>query len=164
MGDDDLFRQLDTCLTRHRGRLVRQIRKARREPGSIKKVTEEIERSQALYAERARRLPEPSFGDELPVAKKRDEIADTIRRNQVVILCGETGSGKSTQLPKICLSLGRGVSGMIGHTQPRRIAARSIANRVAEELGESLGRSVGFKVRFTDVTSDQTYVKVMGQR
>jgi ATP-dependent helicase HrpA len=92
---------------------------------------------------------------------RREEIAAAIRDSQVVVVSGETGSGKSTQLPKICLEIGRGVSGMIGHTQPRRIAARSIASRVAEELGTSVGQKVGFKIRFTDATSNDTLVKVM---
>jgi ATP-dependent RNA helicase HrpA len=161
MGGADLLKQLETCLSRDRGRLHRQIRNARAGRGSIEKVTEVIERSQALRAERVRRLPKPTYNDQLPVAASREEIADAIRAHQVIVLCGETGSGKSTQLPKICMSLGRGVSGLIGHTQPRRIAARSVAARVAEEIGETLGRSVGFKVRFTDVTSDKSFVKVM---
>ena len=92
---------------------------------------------------------------------RKDEIAAAIREHQVIVVCGETGSGKSTQLPKICLELGRGVEGLIGHTQPRRIAARSVATRIAEELGVSVGREVGFKVRFADATSQQTYIKLM---
>src|SRR5262249_38906453 len=98
---------------------------------------------------------------DLPIAQKRDEIASAIRDNQVVVICGETGSGKTTQLPKICLELGRGVAGLIGHTQPRRIAARSVAARIAEELNTPLGQAVGYKVRFTDQVSDQTYIKLM---
>ncbi|HAP75223.1 MAG TPA: hypothetical protein DCR14_03995, partial [Acidimicrobiaceae bacterium] len=84
-----------------------------------------------------------------------------IRDHQVVIVAGETGSGKSTQLPKLCLELGRGVTGLIGHTQPRRVAARTIAERVADELGTELGRTVGYSVRFTDRVSDDTMVRVM---
>jgi ATP-dependent helicase HrpA len=98
---------------------------------------------------------------ELPIVEKRDEIAEAIAAHQVVVVCGETGSGKSTQLPKICLDAGRGQAGMIGVTQPRRIAARAIAERVAEELGEAIGRTVGWKVRFGDRTSADTRVKVM---
>jgi ATP-dependent helicase HrpA len=101
------------------------------------------------------------FDAELPIAARREEIAQAIREHPVVIVCGETGSGKSTQLPKICLQLGRGVVGRIGHTQPRRIAARSVAARVAEELGTPLGREVGFKVRFAEALSDQSYIKLM---
>src|SRR6059058_1218502 len=91
----------------------------------------------------------------------RDEIAAAIRDHQVVIVAGETGSGKTTQLPKICLELGRGIHGLIGHTQPRRIAARSVAARIAHELATPLGAAVGFKVRFTDRTGPNAYVKLM---
>jgi ATP-dependent helicase HrpA len=102
-----------------------------------------------------------TYPPELPITAMRDEIAEAIRRHPVVVVCGETGSGKSTQLPKICLDLGRGLERMIGHTQPRRIAARSVAARLAEELGSTVGEAVGFKVRFTDATSQSTYVKLM---
>ncbi len=94
----------------------------------------DIERSIEARKRRYHARPRPTFPDDLPVVQKRDEIAAAIAANQVVILCGETGSGKTTQLPKICLELGRGVDGMIGHTQPRRIAARSVAQRIADEL------------------------------
>ncbi|HXF22414.1 MAG TPA: ATP-dependent RNA helicase HrpA, partial [Streptosporangiaceae bacterium] len=106
-------------------------------------------------------VPAVSYPPELPVSQVRDEIAAAIRDNQVVIVAGETGSGKTTQLPKICLDLGRGVTGQIGHTQPRRIAARSVAERIATELGTELGSTVGYKVRFTDNSSDGTLIKVM---
>ena len=106
-------------------------------------------------------LPRPTYPDDLPVVARREEIARAIAANQVVIVCGETGSGKTTQLPKICLELKRGVAGMIGHTQPRRIAARTVASRIAAELKSELGRAVGYKVRFTDKVSTDTYVKVM---
>lgn len=101
------------------------------------------------------------FPSDLPVSARRDDIAKAIDDHQVVIVAGETGSGKTTQLPKICLALGRGEAGMIGHTQPRRIAARSVAERIAEELGTDLGESVGYQVRFTDRTSKRSRVKVM---
>ena len=106
-------------------------------------------------------MPKVTYPEELPISAKRSEIADAIHAHQVVIVCGETGSGKTTQLPKICLDLGRGVQGMIGHTQPRRIAARSVAARVAAELHTPLGEAVGFQVRFTDKTSADNYIKVM---
>jgi ATP-dependent helicase HrpA len=106
-------------------------------------------------------LPRPRYPEELPVVVKREEIARAIDAHQVVIVCGETGSGKTTQLPKICLELGRGVAGMIGHTQPRRIAARTVAARIASELSSPLGHAVGYKVRFSDRISPETYVKVM---
>ncbi len=102
-----------------------------------------------------------SYPPELPVSQRKDEIAAAIRDHQVVVVAGETGSGKTTQLPKICLELGRGVTGQIGHTQPRRIAARTVAERIAEELGTELGTAVGYKVRFTDKSSDATQIKVM---
>ncbi len=101
------------------------------------------------------------FPKELPVSAKRKEIAEAIASNQVVVVSGETGSGKTTQLPKICLELGRGRDALIGHTQPRRIAARSVASRIASELGEELGKTIGFQVRFTDVVSAKTMVKLM---
>src|SRR5213082_3392352 len=102
-----------------------------------------------------------AYPPELPVSQRKDEIAAAIRDHQVVVVAGETGSGKTTQLPKICLELGRGVTGQIGHTQPRRIAARTVAERIAEELGTELGTAVGYQVRFTDVSADGTLVKLM---
>jgi len=101
------------------------------------------------------------YPEELPVSQRKDDIAEAIKNHQVVIVAGETGSGKTTQLPKICLELGRGVTGQIGHTQPRRIAARTVAERIAEELGTQLGDVVGYKVRFTDRSGDATAVKLM---
>ena len=114
-------------------------------------------------AQEARRASVPTlrYPAELPVSQRKDEIAAAIRDHQVVIVAGETGSGKTTQLPKICLELGRGVTGQIGHTQPRRLAARTVAERIASELGTELGTTVGYKVRFTDTSSDSTLVKVM---
>jgi ATP-dependent helicase HrpA len=105
--------------------------------------------------------PAISYDEALPVTQKRAEIAEAIRKHQVVVVCGETGSGKTTQLPKICLELGRGTAGLIGHTQPRRIAARATATRIAQELKSELGRHVGFKIRFTDKVSAATYIKLM---
>ena len=117
----------------------------------------------AAQAQEARQasVPELRYPADLPVSQRKDEIAAAIRDHQVVIVAGETGSGKTTQLPKICLELGRGVTGQIGHTQPRRIAARTVAERIASELGTELGTTVGYKVRFTDTSSDSTLVKVM---
>jgi ATP-dependent helicase HrpA len=112
-------------------------------------------------ARRLAAMPTITYPDDLPVAARRDDIAAAIRDHQVVIVAGETGSGKTTQLPKICLELGRGVEGLIGHTQPRRIAARSVAERIAEELNTELGTAVGYQVRFTDHSSGSTLVKVM---
>src|SRR5713101_3502949 len=120
-------------------------------------------RSDRIAARAARRaaMPPISYPAELPVSQRRDEIAQVIRDHQVVIIAGETGSGKTTQLPKICLELGRGVDGQIGHTQPRRLAARTVAERIAQELGTELGTSVGYKVRFADTSGDDTLVKLM---
>ena len=114
-------------------------------------------------AELRSRLPgiKVSYPADLPISQRKDDIAAAIRDNQVIIVAGETGSGKTTQIPKICLELGRGVTGQIGHTQPRRIAARTVAERIAEELGTEVGTAVGYKVRFTDKSSDGTLVKVM---
>jgi len=115
---------------------------------------EEIERRRAL-------APKPEFPPELPISAKREEIARAIAARQVVIVCGETGSGKTTQLPKICLEIGRGIAGLIGHTQPRRIAARATASRVAQELKTELGGAVGYKIRFSDRVGARSYIKIM---
>ncbi len=114
-----------------------------------------------LAEQRRASVPEIAYPDQLPIVERRQELLDTIRENQVVVIAGETGSGKSTQIPKFCLELGRGVGAMIGHTQPRRLAARSIAARVADELGTEVGDLVGYSVRFTDEVSDRTLVKAM---
>ena len=113
------------------------------------------------FAARQAALPQPVFEGGLPVEEARDQIAAAIRDNPVTIICGETGSGKTTQIPKICLSLGRGVAGMIACTQPRRIAARTVAQRIAFELSSEIGQHVGFKIRFTDRSSERTFIKVM---
>jgi ATP-dependent helicase HrpA len=115
----------------------------------------------AARAARRAALPPITYPAELPVSQRKDEIARVIRDHQVVIIAGETGSGKTTQIPKICLELGRGIEGQIGHTQPRRLAARTVAERIAEELGTPLGEAVGYQVRFTDVSARDTLVKLM---
>jgi ATP-dependent helicase HrpA len=127
----------------------------------LTRLQDELQKSIKLRQSRAARVPVLNFDEALPISQRRDEIAKLIGEHQVVVVCGETGSGKSTQLPKICLSIGRGVAGMIGHTQPRRIAARSVAARIAEELGSPLGTDVGFKIRFADVTKPETLIKLM---
>jgi ATP-dependent helicase HrpA len=127
----------------------------------LERLAKDLEHSIALRRSRQKGVPELRFDDELPISAKRREIAEAVQNHQVVIVSGETGSGKSTQLPKICLELGRGIDGLIGHTQPRRIAARSIAARIADELGTPLGREVGYKVRFAEALSQQTYIKLM---
>ena len=127
----------------------------RRTPDRVRRLSPaEVERRTAL-------VPAVTYPEDLPVSQRRDDIAAAIRDHQVVIVAGETGSGKTTQLPKICLELGRGVHGLIGHTQPRRIAARSVAERIAEEIGTPLGETVGYQVRFTDHSSRDTLVKLM---
>jgi len=117
--------------------------------------------SAAELALRRAALPKPEYPEELPVSARRADIAQAIKKNQVVIVCGETGSGKTTQLPKILLELGHGVAGLIGHTQPRRIAARATAARIAQELKTELGGAVGYKIRFNDKLSPRSYIKLM---
>ncbi|KPI29831.1 ATP-dependent helicase HrpA [Actinobacteria bacterium OK074] len=128
----------------------------------LAEIDAEVGKAEERVAARHARVPAVTYPAQLPVSQKRDAIAEAIRDHQVVIVAGETGSGKTTQIPKICLELGRGVRGMIGHTQPRRIAARTVAERVAEELDTPLGEAVGWKVRFTDqVSPESTFVKLM---
>jgi ATP-dependent helicase HrpA len=162
-----LSRQLPQCLNQDRHGFKRQLDRLRSEyqkgknpETQVAALQSRIEQSVAKRNRRLASMPVLNFPD-LPVTGRKDEIAELIRNNQVVIVCGETGSGKTTQLPKICLSVGLGSGGFIGHTQPRRIAARTVADRIAEELGEPLGKSVGFKVRFTDKTHDDSLVKLM---
>lgn len=165
----DLKKQIDDAMIRDRFSLrqrLRRVQKAQQEgrsPGKEREqLVESLDRSVARRRRRAERVPAVQYPDDLPISERVEEIAAAIRDHQVVVVCGETGSGKSTQLPKICLQLGRGVAGMIGHTQPRRIAARSVASRVASELGGGVGDTVGFKIRFTDETDPEaTLVKVM---
>ncbi|MCX5398068.1 ATP-dependent RNA helicase HrpA [Streptomyces sp. NBC_00102] len=164
----DLQSQLGQLSLRDAHRLGRRLEGARRirKPEARQSVVDEIAAEAGKAAERlaarASRLPTVSYPDQLPVSQKKDVILEAIRDHQVVIVAGETGSGKTTQIPKICMELGRGVRGMIGHTQPRRIAARTVAERVAEELDTPLGETVGWKVRFTDqVNPDSTFVKLM---
>ncbi|MDX3762478.1 ATP-dependent RNA helicase HrpA [Streptomyces sp. AK02-04a] len=141
---------------------ARRIRKPEARTAVLAEIDAEVTKAEARMAERRTRVPAVSYPEQLPVSQKKSDIADAIRDHQVVIVAGETGSGKTTQIPKICLELGRGVRGMIGHTQPRRIAARTVAERVAEELDTPLGEAVGWKVRFTDqVNPDGTFVKLM---
>ncbi|WP_243738330.1 ATP-dependent RNA helicase HrpA [Cellulomonas shaoxiangyii] len=132
-----------------------------RRPRSDRRARDEHRLAQAAERRAAVQLPPIVYPEQLPVSARRDEIAAAIRDHQVVVVAGETGSGKTTQLPKIMLDLGRGRAGQIGHTQPRRIAARSVADRIADELGTTLGGVVGYQVRFTDESSDETLVKVM---
>ncbi|MDH6585702.1 ATP-dependent helicase HrpA [Streptomyces sp. SAI-133] len=141
---------------------ARKIRKPEARDAVLAEIEAEVGKGEERVRARRARVPAVSYPEQLPVSQKKDDIAAAIRDHQVVIVAGETGSGKTTQIPKICLELGRGVTGMIGHTQPRRIAARTVAERVAEELDTPLGEAVGWKVRFTDqVNPDATFVKLM---
>ncbi|MEV7530999.1 ATP-dependent RNA helicase HrpA [Streptomyces hydrogenans] len=141
---------------------ARRIRKPEAREAVLDEIAAEAAKAKERVDGRAARVPAVTYPEQLPVSQKKDEILEAIRDHQVVIVAGETGSGKTTQIPKICLELGRGVRGMIGHTQPRRIAARTVAERVAEELRTPLGEAVGWKVRFTDqVNPDATFVKLM---
>jgi ATP-dependent helicase HrpA len=143
--------------------LSARIQRARDRGSSaeFERLSRAVAASRERAALRAARVPRVVYPPELPVADRRDDIAAAIREHPVVIVCGETGSGKTTQLPKICLEIGRGVRGLIGHTQPRRIAARSVATRIAQELGTPLGDAVGYKVRFTDRTQPDAFIKLM---
>ena len=163
---------LATCMLADRHGLRRKIRElqdlqksAQSNAAKIDKmladIVSRIAKSHERFQARLKALPKPEYELDLPVTARKDEIKAAIEKHQVVIVCGETGSGKTTQLPKICLELGRGVSGLIGHTQPRRIAARSVASRIAQELKSPLGEVVGYKVRFNDKLSEVSYVKLM---
>jgi len=163
----ELRARLPGLMLRDQHRLGARVQNAAatRDPAAraraIERVVAELDAAAARAAARRESVPQISYPPELPVSQLKDQIAEVIRDHQVVIVAGETGSGKTTQLPKICLELGRGVTGQIGHTQPRRIAARTVAERIADELGTELGQAVGYKVRFTDRASDGTLVKVM---
>ncbi len=130
-------------------------------PGNAAAYQQLLSRSIGTATARRQRVPHVTLAGDLPILAHQQEIVTALGEHQVVVVSGETGSGKSTQIPKICLAAGYGIRGLIGHTQPRRIAARSIASRLAEELAVPLGEAVGFKVRFTDQTRDETYIKLM---
>ncbi|MDB6047866.1 MAG: hrpA [Pseudomonas sp.] len=160
---DQLFKDLDHAMISDRHRLRRQLHDLRKKPDEAR-LAQWAVRAQASIAQvtaRRESLPVIRYDDSLPIAAKRDEIKAALLKHQVLIIAGETGSGKTTQLPKICLEIGRGQHGLIGHTQPRRIAARSVASRVAEELGTPLGALVGYQVRFEDQSDSNTLIKLM---
>ena len=140
---------------------VRSLRDPERARVTLERLAADVDAASGRVEARRAAVPPIRFPEQLPVSARRDDLAAAVRDHQVVVVAGETGSGKTTQLPKICLELGRGARGMIGHTQPRRIAARSVAERIAEELGSPLGGLVGYQVRFTDRVSDETAIKVM---
>ena len=129
--------------------------------GGLDAVQQKYQRSHERYLTRLGTLPTPTYSGDLPVHEKLADLKHAIAQHQVVIIAGETGSGKTTQIPKICLELGRGVAGLIGHTQPRRLAARAVAERIAEELGSDIGEAVGYKVRFNDKTRPESHIKLM---
>jgi ATP-dependent helicase HrpA len=159
---------LDSCLLIDRWSFRKRLRGLRRRQRQgqpfdlgLASLWEAISQSQATCGRRRAQVPTIAYPPELPVSERRDEVAKLIEGHQVVILCGETGSGKSTQLPKICLDMGRGIAGRIGHTQPRRIAARSLAGRISQELAAEPGTLVGYKVRFHDRVRPETSIKLM---
>jgi ATP-dependent helicase HrpA len=160
--------RLADCPIRARVRLIQRLQDLRRrlrdgklEERDLAELTAELEAAVAHLQRRRAGLPVPIFDDQLPISAHREAIATALRDHQVVVLCGETGSGKTTQLPKICLTLGFGAAGLIGHTQPRRIAARSVAARIAAELGTGIGGTVGYQVRFSDRTGPDAAIKLM---
>ncbi|MCW2734751.1 MAG: ATP-dependent helicase HrpA [Mycobacterium sp.] len=157
----ELRARLDGLTIRDADRLRRRLRGLRgSDPAALEKIGEQFTAAEALVATRLAAVPEITYPD-LPVSEMRHDIAAAINEHQVVVVAGETGSGKTTQLPKICLELGRGIRGTIGHTQPRRIAARTVGQRIADELHVPLGEAVGYTVRFNDHASDRTLVKLM---
>ncbi len=162
-----LKKALGECLIKDRFRFSKRIdgaSKIKNESARnavFDEIALDIAQSMMVVEQRKQQMPKIEYPALLPVSQKRDDIAQAIAHHQVVIVAGETGSGKTTQLPKICAELGRGKYGLIGHPQPRRLAARSVANRIAEEMETELGGFVGYKVRFTDQISDQTQIKLM---
>ncbi|GAM75551.1 ATP-dependent RNA helicase hrpA [Vibrio ishigakensis] len=155
------------CMQKDRFRLSKRIQGASRikneesRSAVFDEIALDIASSMMTVAQRQQNVPHIEYPEILPVSQKRDDIAKAILENQVVIVAGETGSGKTTQLPKICAEIGRGKFGVIGHTQPRRLAARSVASRIAEEMHTQLGEYVGYKVRFNDKVSENTQIKLM---
>jgi ATP-dependent helicase HrpA len=157
----ELRARLDDLTIRDAARLGRRLKNLRGAgPGKLAALAEQFTVAEALVATRAAAVPNITYPD-LPVSARRDDLAAAIAANQVIVVAGATGLGKTTQLPKICLELGRGIRGTIGHTQPRRLAARTVAQRIADELHTPLGEAVGYTVRFNDHASDRTLVKLM---
>ncbi|HBA00189.1 MAG TPA: ATP-dependent RNA helicase HrpA, partial [Halomonas sp.] len=163
-----LQESLGHVMLRDQERLSRRVaglRRRQRENKPIDRglneVEREVDKAKQLLAQRESLRVTLDYPAELPVVERREDILTAIRDHQVVVVAGETGSGKTTQLPKMCLELGRGRKGLIGHTQPRRLAARSVAGRLAEELSVPLGEQVGYQVRFNDQSSPSTLVKLM---
>ncbi|GAB3941464.1 ATP-dependent RNA helicase HrpA [Corynebacterium tapiri] len=157
---DELFPALEGVSIASERAFRRRLKKAR-SPKALAAISADIAEAQKSVAAIEAGIGEITFPEQLPVSGRHDDIAEAIANNQVVVIAGETGSGKTTQIPKICLELGRGRRGLIGHTQPRRLAARTVAERIAEELGQDLGESVGYAIRFDDRVSATTAVKLM---
>ncbi len=160
----ELSARLPQAMAADAARLARRLDRARvrrAAPAEWARLAQDVERAVARRAARLTTRPPIAYAGELPVSAQAGVIEAAIRNHQVVIVCGETGSGKTTQLPKICIAAGRGERGLIGHTQPRRIAARAVATRIAQEMGEAIGHSVGYKVRFTDQTRPDAWIKLM---
>ena len=156
----DLYARLDQLPLAAVRRFQRRLRKAR-SAGALAQISKDMDAQARKVAAIDEHVPAITYPDSLPVSQQREKIMELVRDNQVVIIAGETGSGKTTQIPKMLLDLGRGRRGLIGHTQPRRIAARTVAERIADELGQDIGESVGYAIRFDDRVSATTAVKLM---
>ncbi|TFT81306.1 DEAD/DEAH box helicase, partial [Proteus mirabilis] len=162
-----LYKEIEQLSLRDQQRLRKRLRgvdkisKETSKQAVLSEIEQDIIVAKQRILNRQIHCPKIVYPENLPVSQKKEAIYNAIKDNQVVIIAGETGSGKTTQIPKICLELGRGVKGYIGHTQPRRLAARSVAERIAHELNTTLGESVGYKVRFSDHVGDNTLVKLM---
>ncbi len=158
-----LEEQIKNCMHADFFRLSRKLHQLNKKPDAkqLAALQKSIEKSVQQRTIRKQSIPDLNYPEELPVSSRRDEIAQAIQINQIVLICGETGSGKTTQLPKICLELGRGIGGTIGHTQPRRLAARAVANRIAEETKTELGGVIGFHTRFQKKLGAHNLIKVM---
>ena len=164
---DKLYSRLKLTLKSDQFRLKKRLFSSKKiavdekKQKTLSQISDHIDESIRKKELKIQNVPKITYPEALPVSQNADVIAKAITENQVLIIAGETGSGKTTQIPKICLALGRGIDGMIGHTQPRRIAARTVATRIADELSTKLGDAVGYKVRFNDLVSDQSYIKLM---
>jgi len=154
---------LSQCMRSDRHRLAKKLKRLKSDANQdeLGRIAKQIESSSAVLSSRRSRTHQINYDEALPITAHVDELKSLIEAHQVVVVCGETGSGKSTQLPKICLDMGRGVEGVIAHTQPRRLAARTLSTRIAEELKSPPGTLVGYRVRFTDETGPDTAIKLL---
>lgn len=159
---DKLKQEIAECLPRDRRRLRRRLRQTNpADQERMESLRQQVAAARARKTQRTANRPVVDFAMDLPIHARLDDIRTAMQSHQLIVLCGETGSGKTTQLPKLCLDIGRGIDGLIGHTQPRRLAAQAVARRIAEELHTPLGEAVGYQIRHTDVTSEATYIKLM---